>query len=161
MDGIRDLGFGIRSLGISPKTETIKSQIPNPESSTVTPAMKHAIRLVPAATVLLLAVGVRGTDGPWREAALLSHGTAEQVYLLLRVALADQLTRPGEVCPLILDDPTPHFDATRTRAVLDLLLRISESRQVVMFSQELDVLAWAEEHLAGPRHGLIRLPGPR
>jgi hypothetical protein len=106
-----------------------------------------------------LAVGVRGEDGPWREAALLSHGTAEQVYLLLRMALADQLTRPGEVCPLILDDPTPHFDAGRTQAVLDLLVQIAETRQVILFSQEREVLGWAEQHLTAPRHRLTRLSG--
>ena len=108
-----------------------------------------------------LAIGVREAAGPWREAALLSHGTAEQVYLLLRVALADRLTRPGEVCPLIVDDPTPHFDAERTVAMLDLLLRVAESRQVVLFSQETEVLAWAERQLAEPRHRLWRLPGRR
>jgi uncharacterized protein YhaN len=107
-----------------------------------------------------LAVGVRAPGGPWRQAALLSHGTAEQVYLLLRVALADHLTRPGEVCPLILDDPTPHFDRERTLAVLDLLLELAESRQVILFSQETEVLHWAEQHLAGPRHRLTRLSGP-
>lgn len=106
-----------------------------------------------------LAVGVRGAGGPWREAALLSHGTAEQVYLLLRVALADHLTRAGEVCPLILDDPTPHFDADRTRAMLELLLQLAETRQVILFSQEPEVLAWAEQRLAAPRHRLTRLPG--
>ena len=31
-----------------------------------------------------LAVKVRGSGGPWRDAARLSHGTAEQIYLLLR-----------------------------------------------------------------------------
>lgn len=108
-----------------------------------------------------LAIGVRESGGAWREAALLSHGTAEQVYLLLRVALADQLTRPGELCPLILDDPMPHFDAERTVAMLDLLLQVAESRQVVLFSQETEVLAWAERHLAEPRHRLWRLPGRR
>ena len=92
---------------------------------------------------------------------LLSHGTAEQVYLLLRVALTDQLTRPGEVCPLILDDPTPHFDVERTVAMLDLLLQFAESRQVVLFSQETEVLAWAERHLKEPDHRLWRLPGRR
>jgi DNA repair exonuclease SbcCD ATPase subunit len=108
-----------------------------------------------------LAIGVRESSGPWREAALLSHGTAEQVYLLLRVALADQLTRSGEVCPLILDDPTPHFDVERTMAMLDLLLQFAESRQVVLFSQETEVLAWAERHLTEPHHRLWRLPGRR
>lgn len=106
-----------------------------------------------------LAVGVRGPGGPWREAALLSHGTAEQVYLLLRVALLDQLTRPGEVCPLILDDPTPHFDAERTLAVLELLHQLADERQVVVFSQEEAVLSWAEQHLHEPRHRVVRLPG--
>jgi uncharacterized protein YhaN len=112
-----------------------------------------------------LAVGVRAEDGAWREAALLSHGTAEQVYLLLRIALADQLTRPGELCPLILDDPTPHFDSERTQAVLDLLLQVAEERQVILFSQEPEIRTWAERHLTGPGavagpHRLIALRGP-
>ena len=77
------------------------------------------------------------------------------------MALADQSTRPRELCPLILDDPTPHFDAERTVAMPDLLLRVAESRQVVLFSQETEVLAWAERHLAEPRHRLWRLPGRR
>ncbi len=104
-----------------------------------------------------LAVGVRAERGPWREAKLLSHGTAEQVYLLLRVALADHLTRSGEICPLILDDPTPHFDTERTIAVLDLLLQIAQERQVILFSQEDEVLTWAENHLDAPYHRLTRL----
>jgi len=90
---------------------------------------------------------------------LLSHGTAEQVYLLLRVALADHLTRPGEICPLVLDDPTPHFDTDRTRAMLELLVQLAETRQVILFSQEPEVLAWAEHRLTPPRHRLVRLPG--
>jgi uncharacterized protein YhaN len=118
---------------------------------------RYAEALVDPST---LAVGVRAPGGPWRQAALLSHGTAEQVYLLLRVALADHLTRAGEVCPLILDDPTPHFDSNRTLAVLDLLLQLAEARQVILFSQEPEVLAWAEQHLGGPQHRLTRLPGP-
>ena len=46
-----------------------------------------------------LNVRVRLPDGTFQLAYLLSHGTAEQVYLLLRVAMAERLTRPGEVCP--------------------------------------------------------------
>lgn len=83
------------------------------------------------------------------------------MYLLLRAALADQLTRAGEVCPLILDDLTPHFDAERTEAVLDLLLQLSERRQVILFSQETEVLAWAERHLTDSRHRIWRLPERR
>jgi len=60
-----------------------------------------------------------------------------------------------------LDDPTPHFDVECTIAMLDLLLQIAESRQVVLFSQEAEVLDWAECHLGEPHHRLWRLPGRR
>lgn len=53
-----------------------------------------------------LAVEVCGDEGRWRSAVDLSRGTAEQIYLLLRVTLAEHLGNPDEPCPLILDDPT-------------------------------------------------------
>ena len=43
-----------------------------------------------------LQVDVCGPTRHWRKADLLSYGTAEQVYLLLRIALADHLTRHHE-----------------------------------------------------------------
>ena len=61
-----------------------------------------------------LKVSVLGPDGRWRDAALLSRGTAEQIYLLLRVALAEHLTRDDEICPPILDDVTVQCDDERT-----------------------------------------------
>jgi exonuclease SbcC len=97
-----------------------------------------------------LDVQVLAPDGHWRHAALLSHGTAEQIYLLLRVALAEYLTKPGEVCPLILDDVTVHCDRERKAAVLETLYRISRERQVILFSQEEGVLAWARAHFQAP-----------
>jgi DNA repair protein SbcC/Rad50 len=51
-----------------------------------------------------LKVDVLDPAGEWRDAMHLSHGTAEQIYLLLRVALSEQLTHLEEVTPLILDD---------------------------------------------------------
>ena len=104
-----------------------------------------------------LDVWVSGEGGRWRRAALLSHGTAEQIYLLLRVALADHLTKPGEICPLVLDDITVHTDGTRTEAVLRILQAISRRRQVILFSQEQDVLTWAEANLCPPIDHLERL----
>lgn len=104
-----------------------------------------------------LDVQVLAPDGHWRHAALLSHGTAEQIYLLLRVALAQYLTKPGEVCPLILDDVTVHCDRERKLAVLETLHEISQERQVIVFSQEEEVLAWAEEHLREPNDQIMRL----
>ncbi|MEE8537210.1 MAG: AAA family ATPase [Acidobacteriota bacterium] len=107
-----------------------------------------------------LRVEVRSSDGLWCDAALLSYGTTEQIYLLLRVAVANLLTSSTESCPLLVDDITAQWDTDRTVAVLDLLRRLSEQRQVVVFSQEVDVLAWAEKHLADESNGFIRLPPP-
>ena len=97
-----------------------------------------------------LQVGVRLTDGTLHPAGLLSHGTAEQVYLLLRVAMAERLVTGEESCPLLLDDVTVHCDPDRTQAILELLVRVAEERQVVLFTQEADVVAWAQEHLTDP-----------
>jgi uncharacterized protein YhaN len=107
-----------------------------------------------------LQVQVAGPSGRWRQAELLSYGTAEQVYLLLRAALADHLTSGHDRCPLLLDDVTVHADPARTRDILDLLLQMSKERQIVLFTQEEQVAAWAREHLTGPHDKVVELPGP-
>jgi uncharacterized protein YhaN len=107
-----------------------------------------------------LAVRVCGQERVWREARLLSQGAREQVYLLLRLAMVEHLTRRGEVCPLILDDVTVQSDAERTVAILELLHEVSQNRQVILFSQEDDVRKWAESNLTGPRDRLRQLQGP-
>ncbi len=105
-----------------------------------------------------LLVEISGSGGRWRHAQLLSHGTAEQTYLLLRLALSRHLTKQGEVCPLILDDVVSASDAERKRVVLETLLAISESTQVILFTHEDDVRGWARDRLAGPPNRLIELP---
>ena len=105
----------------------------------------------------LLAVDVLEAEGRWRKADLLSHGTAEQLYLLLRLALAQHLTRPGETCPLILDDAVGASDSERKGELLETLLAIGESAQVILFTHEDDVRAWAQERLDGERNRLAVL----
>jgi len=107
-----------------------------------------------------LEVKVRPKDGQWTSAGLLSHGTAEQVYLLLRVALVEHMVKDGEQAPLFLDDVTVQSDVHRTEAVLDLLYEISQERQIVFFSQEEEVLAWAKRELRGSQDSLIELEEP-
>lgn len=104
-----------------------------------------------------LQVSVCGESRPWQPAELLSYGTREQIYLLLRIALADHLTQGHDTCPLILDDVTVHADTQRTSAVLELLLQIAGDRQVILFTQEDQVAAWAREHLNGPEHAIRAL----
>jgi len=106
-----------------------------------------------------LAVQVLGPDQEWRSAQLLSHGTAEQIYLLLRVVLAQRLATSGETCPLILDDVLVHCDRERKSALLGVISAVSRTRQVILFTQEHEVREWAQENLALPDR-LIVLPGP-
>ena len=87
----------------------------------------------------------------------LSHGTQEQIYLLLRLGLAGHLVTTDEPAPLLLDDPTVQCDAERTTALLDLLHSVSRERQIILFSQEQEVLQWAQHNLSGADDSLLEL----
>jgi uncharacterized protein YhaN len=96
--------------------------------------------------------------GAWRQARLLSGGTREQIYLLLRVAMAQHLVTTAESAPMLLDEVTAQADAGRRRAVLDMLLALAAERQLILFTHDDAVLAWAESQLVGEPHRIIRLP---
>jgi uncharacterized protein YhaN len=99
-------------------------------------------------------------SGHYREADVLSHGTIEQLFVLLRLALARHLGSAEETAPLILDEITVQSDTERTRAMLDLLLELSLERQIVLFSQEDDVVSWARRSMAGQHSAVIELSQP-
>ncbi|MHB1552776.1 MAG: AAA family ATPase [Acidimicrobiales bacterium] len=104
-----------------------------------------------------LEVKVCGANGLWRKAKYLSQGTAEQIYLLLRVGLVEFLTAGRDVCPLLLDDVTVQADSKRTVAILELLHQLSAERQIVLFAQEPAVADWARSALSEPANRLIEL----
>ena len=108
-----------------------------------------------------LRVDIIDANGRPRDASLLSHGTAEQVYLLLRLALTRHLTG-DEPCPLILDDALAASDAERKLAILEMLLTLSEREevQVILFTHEDDVRDWAKDRLSQPTHRLRELDPP-
>ena len=99
------------------------------------------------------------TNDRWQRAEVLSHGTAEQVYLLLRLALARHLA--SQSCPLILDDAVAASDSQRKHNLLETLLAVSESTQVILFTHEDDVCTWAQERLVSGPHKLTELNGAR
>ena len=76
-----------------------------------------------------------------RQPMWLSDGTADQVYLSLRLAIAQELTPEA---PLILDDALLRFDDQRLEAALKLLRRMADKKQVILFScreREKEILA--------------------
>lgn len=68
------------------------------------------------------------------ESAFLSRGTADQLYLALRLALCDMLLGGEEPCPIVLDDALINFDDARMGYALDYLSEIAQRRQILLFS---------------------------
>ncbi|MCM3717508.1 ATP-binding protein [Fictibacillus phosphorivorans] len=62
----------------------------------------------------------------------LSRGTAEQVYLAIRLAVAAN-AGPDEF-PIFMDDIAVNFDQNRTRRTLSLIQEIARDRQVLFFT---------------------------
>ena len=65
-------------------------------------------------------------DAWWR-----SDGTIDQLYLALRLAVAEELTPHA---PVILDDALVRFDDTRAKAALDILKQEAGQRQILLFT---------------------------
>jgi exonuclease SbcC len=104
-----------------------------------------------------LRVEVCGPERRWRAADRLSHGTAEQVFLLLRIALAGRLVMDKTSCPLLLDDITVHADGQRAVRILELLRRTAAERQIILFTQQEQVRDWARARLDADRDALHEL----
>ena len=107
-----------------------------------------------------LSVTVCGVDREWKNAEHLSRGTQEQIYLLLRLALVEHLTRRGESAPILFDEVTVHADGMRTEALLALLHRLSKAHQVLVFTQERAVRDWARRTLTSEGDQVLELPAP-
>ena len=60
-----------------------------------------------------------------------SDGTADQLYLALRLAVAEELTPEA---PLVLDDAFVRFDDDRLKEILKILNQTGESKQVILFT---------------------------
>ena len=60
-----------------------------------------------------------------------SDGTADQLYLALRLAVAEELTPQA---PLILDDALVRFDDERLKTALSILREESREKQVILFT---------------------------
>ncbi|MEQ2442101.1 AAA family ATPase [Pseudoflavonifractor sp. CLA-AP-H29] len=83
-----------------------------------------------------------------RRTLLLSQGTAEQVYLAVRLAVC-RLALPAEdPAPIVLDDALDAFDDSRMALALDLLQELGEERQILLFTchgREAECLRGAED----------------
>lgn len=72
-----------------------------------------------------------GEETTTRDALWRSDGTVDQLYLALRLAVAEALTPDA---PLILDDALIRFDDERLKAAVKLLDELASDRQILCFT---------------------------
>lgn len=82
-----------------------------------------------------LSAKARSADDPTpRDTAYLSAGTADLLYLSVRLALCELTCPTDDPCPLILDDTLVNFDDARARRAMALFREIAQHRQVILFT---------------------------
>ncbi len=83
---------------------------------------------------------------------LLSRGTAEQLYLALRLGLIAQLGAVGAGLPVLMDDVLVNFDPERRRGAASAVAELAASRQVVFFTCHPETAALFSEVMPGHTH---------
>jgi DNA repair exonuclease SbcCD ATPase subunit len=89
---------------------------------------------------------------------LLSHGTRDQVSLLLRLALAEVLSGAGEAVPLLLDEPLLSADPQRRATALRFLWNVSATNQVVLSTADPALVSDLEAASDGERPFVLVMP---
>ncbi len=77
-----------------------------------------------------------------RRALALSQGTADQLYLAVRLAVCQLVLPEEEPCPLVLDDALANFDDSRMALALETLAELGKDRQILLFTCHSREAAW-------------------
>ena len=75
----------------------------------------------------------------------LSRGTAEQLYLSMRLALVREYSHHVEPLPVIFDDIFVNFDPERTRRSVEAVRELSGTHQILLFTCHPHLLELVEE----------------
>jgi DNA repair exonuclease SbcCD ATPase subunit len=74
----------------------------------------------------------------------LSAGTRDQVYLIIRIAMARMFAEGLELPPLLLDDPFAYWDDTRIERCIPIIARNAFDAQTILFTASPELAAVAE-----------------
>jgi uncharacterized protein YhaN len=103
-------------------------------------------------------VGVRSGGAEILAVDAMSDGTADQLYLALRLAGLEAYLAKNEPIPFIVDDILIKFDDDRAAATLQALAELSAKTQVIFFTHHRHLVRLARDHVAAPiliEHELI------
>ena len=84
-------------------------------------------------------------------AADLSTGTVQQLYLCMRFGLAEEFAERGTSLPLIMDEVLVNFDPERARAMAAAIGDVATRRQVLLFTCHPETVEIMEEVSPGSR----------
>ena len=71
-------------------------------------------------------------NGSYEEVAKMSIGTIDQLYLSLRLSMAEDLS--DEKMPIILDESFAYYDAKRLKNVLEFLYSNFKDHQIILLT---------------------------
>ncbi len=92
-------------------------------------------------------VGVRPDNGQIVGVEGMSDGSADQLYLALRLSGLQDYLEKNEPVPFIIDDILIKFDDTRAIAALQALAQISRQTQVIFFTHHTHLLRLVEKNI--------------
>lgn len=89
-------------------------------------------------------------------AQALSGGTIDQMYLALRIAMADMINAGQEKLPFVMDETLAQYDDNRTRETLEFIRELSDERQIILFTCKRREVDMARE-ACGSRLNIVEL----
>lgn len=92
-------------------------------------------------------VGIRPVSGQLVMVTGMSDGTADQLYLALRLASLEQYLENNEPLPFVVDDILLRFDDQRALATLNVLSELSQKTQVIFFTHHQHLVDLAEKNI--------------
>ncbi len=96
-------------------------------------------------------IQVERSDGVRLAPELLSRGTAEQLYLAMRLALVREYAGHMDPLPVVFDDVFVNFDPERTRNTLRAVGKLAETHQILLFTCHPHVVGLVEEVVPSSR----------
>ena len=92
-------------------------------------------------------VGIRANSNDTVPISGMSEGTADQLYLALRLAGLELYLDKHQPIPFILDDILINFDDDRAIAVLKILADMSRRTQIIFFTHHQHLLGLAQKNI--------------
>jgi uncharacterized protein YhaN len=90
-------------------------------------------------------IQVERADGVRLSPQVLSRGTAEQLYLSMRLALVREYANHVDCLPVVFDDIFVNFDPNRSRMTFSALRELCETHQVLLFTCHPHLVKQVEE----------------